>query len=119
MLRAVARRLCWRSISSPMSAGMSSRAERWLEIVSGRDRSAGAALGRVGLAGLSVLYGAIVRGYRGLYDAGVLRQVRLPCRVVSVGNITAGGTGKSTTVRWVVRVLRNAGGRAAVLSYGY
>jgi tetraacyldisaccharide 4'-kinase len=93
--------------------------QRWLEIVSGRNGSAGATLARGGLTVLSWLYAAVIRGYRGLYDLGVLRQVRLPCRVVSVGNITVGGTGKSTTVKWVVQTLQGAGARAAVLSYGY
>jgi tetraacyldisaccharide 4'-kinase len=93
--------------------------QRWLEIVSGRDGSAGAALARGGLTLLSWLYEIVIRGYRGLYDVGALRQVRLPCRVVSVGNITMGGTGKSTTVKWVVKALQAAGARAAVLSYGY
>lgn len=93
--------------------------QRWLEIVSGRDGSAGAALARAGLTLLSWLYELVIRGYRGLYDVGVLRQVRLPCRVVSVGNITMGGTGKSTTVKWVVKALQATGAQVAVLSYGY
>jgi tetraacyldisaccharide 4'-kinase len=96
-----------------------SREQRWLEIVSGCDRSARASLARGGLTLLSWLYGAGVRVYRGLYDLGLLRQVRLPCAVVSVGNITVGGTGKSTTVRWVVRTVRDAGARPVILSYGY
>jgi tetraacyldisaccharide 4'-kinase len=95
------------------------REEKWQEIVSGRNRSVGGALARGALTSLSWLYEGVIRTYRGLYDAGVLKQVRLPCRVVSVGNITVGGTGKSTTVKWVVKTLQEAGARTAVLSYGY
>jgi tetraacyldisaccharide 4'-kinase len=102
-----------------MAASRPTLEQRWIEIISGRDRAPRAALARGGLTILAGLYGAIVRAYRGLYDVGLLRQVRLPCRVVSVGNMTVGGTGKSTTVRWVVNTLRDTGARAAVLSYGY
>jgi tetraacyldisaccharide 4'-kinase len=96
-----------------------SAATAWLAIVSGRDRRLRASLARAALLPLSWLYGAVIGAYRGLYRSGLLRTTDLPCRVISVGNLTVGGTGKSTTVLWLVRRLSRSGQRAAVLSYGY
>jgi len=66
------------------------------------------------------------RGYRGLLDArewlygsGVLRCRALGVPVVSVGNLTVGGTGKTPAVELVVRTLLALGHRPAVLSRGY
>src|SRR5438445_12868749 len=44
---------------------------------------------------LSHLYGLAMRARAALYARGLLRQQILPCRVISVGNLTVGGTGKS------------------------
>src|SRR4029077_16394031 len=73
-------------------------------------------------AGLSVLswaYRAAIavrdRGYRW----GVLPTGRLPCPVVSVGNLTLGGSGKTPTVELAVRTLLDMGAIPAVLSRGY
>lgn len=54
-----------------------------------------------------------------LYWSGLLQSVRLPCKVVSVGNITVGGTGKTPLVEWLVRRLSAHGCKVAVLSRGY
>jgi tetraacyldisaccharide 4'-kinase len=65
-------------------------------------------------------------GYRGLlgtrdwlYALGVLRSHRLGCPVVSVGNLTVGGTGKTPAVELAVRTLIELGHRPAVVSRGY
>jgi tetraacyldisaccharide 4'-kinase len=55
----------------------------------------------------------------GLYDRELLRSAKLPCRVISVGNVTAGGTGKTPMVVLLARMLRGKGYRPAVLSRGY
>lgn len=86
---------------------------------SGEDRRTRARLARAVLLPLSWLYSAVVAGYRALYDLGVLRVTKLPCRVIAVGNLTVGGTGKSTATRWLARLLSNRGQHVAVLSYGY
>ncbi len=54
-----------------------------------------------------------------LYDKGVLKQKSLPCKVVSIGNITVGGTGKTPMVHYVANLLKGLGLRVAVLSRGY
>lgn len=98
---------------------MSALEHGWLELVSGRSRAWWAGPARAGLALLSAPYAAGISGYRALFDFGILRPAQLPCPVVSIGNITVGGTGKTTTVRWLVRRLQAWGRRPAILSRGY
>lgn len=54
-----------------------------------------------------------------LHEAGVLTRNTLPVPVLSVGNITMGGTGKSPFVIWLVERLRRLGRRPAILTRGY
>jgi tetraacyldisaccharide 4'-kinase len=61
----------------------------------------------------------VVRVYRSGFDWKLLTVSRLPCAVIAIGNITVGGTGKTTTVRWLVRTLLEWRLRPVVLSYGY
>jgi len=53
------------------------------------------------------------------YTLGILSQTRLPCTVISVGNITWGGTGKTPAIIMIAKLLRERGKRVAVLSRGY
>src|SRR5690606_22578410 len=53
------------------------------------------------------------------YDRGLLRVERLDVPVVSVGNLTVGGTGKTPLVAWLVERARRAGRRPGVLARGY
>jgi tetraacyldisaccharide 4'-kinase len=84
----------------------------------GEERGVGAALLRAGLSVVSPVYAAAMRGRNVKYDLG-LGVKRLPRPVVSVGNITTGGTGKTPVVRWLCERLREAGERPAVLMRGY
>ena len=72
------------------------------------------------LLGLSKIYGALVRCRGRVYQApwGASSQ-RLACRVVSVGNMTLGGTGKTPMTIFVAQLIHRAGCRTAVLSRGY
>jgi tetraacyldisaccharide 4'-kinase len=68
---------------------------------------------------LSWLYGAGVTLRARLYGSGALKRARLPHPVVSIGNLTTGGTGKTPVVLYLAGVLRRAGLHPAVLSRGY
>jgi tetraacyldisaccharide 4'-kinase len=72
-----------------------------------------------GLAALSLGYRGALRIRELAYRAGILRTGRLPCPVVSVGNLTLGGSGKTPTVELVVRTLQELGAVPAVVSRGY
>jgi tetraacyldisaccharide 4'-kinase len=81
-------------------------------------RKSSPAVGAV-LSVLSVLYGFAVWLRLAACQAGILRRRRLPFTVISVGNITLGGTGKTPVVIHIADELRRRGRRPAVLSRGY
>ncbi len=68
---------------------------------------------------LGWLYSGIVALRNKAFDWGLLRVTRVDVSVISVGNITVGGTGKTPLVEYVVRSLLKQGRRAAVVSRGY
>jgi tetraacyldisaccharide 4'-kinase len=68
---------------------------------------------------LSLLYGAGVRARVWLYANGWLKQKRLNATVISVGNLTVGGTGKTPMVIWLAEKFLADGKRVAILSRGY
>jgi tetraacyldisaccharide 4'-kinase len=67
----------------------------------------------------SVLYAIISRVRAWCYAQGVCRSRTLPGTVLSVGNITAGGTGKTPMVLWIAERLAEDGRHAAILTRGY
>jgi tetraacyldisaccharide 4'-kinase len=71
------------------------------------------------LAFFSLLYDVGVRFRLKAYERGIFRGKSLPGFVVSVGNITAGGTGKTPAVAMLARWALNEGHRVAILSKGY
>jgi tetraacyldisaccharide 4'-kinase len=68
---------------------------------------------------LSLLYGSYVRLRAWCYANGWLKQKRLRGKVISVGNLTVGGTGKTPMVMWLAERLLAEGKRVAILSRGY
>ncbi|NGZ60967.1 MAG: tetraacyldisaccharide 4'-kinase [Nitrospira sp. LK265] len=74
---------------------------------------------RKGLYWVAGLYGLIIRFRLWCYRKGWLSTTRLPCAVVSVGNLTVGGTGKTPIVILLTGWLSAKGRRVAILSRGY
>lgn len=71
------------------------------------------------LTPLRWLYTASVQLRNILYSRGVIKARRLPCRVISVGNIVVGGTGKTPAVIAIAKHLQREGMRVAILLRGY
>ncbi len=67
----------------------------------------------------SRLYGAIAALRNWLFDKGILKSFQSPIPVVSVGNLTVGGAGKTPFVDWIVKHYSREGKRVAILSRGY
>ncbi|MCG8511455.1 MAG: tetraacyldisaccharide 4'-kinase, partial [Rhodospirillales bacterium] len=78
-----------------------------------------AAAARGGLALAEPVYRAVVSARNKRFDNGKRTIARLPRPVISVGNITTGGTGKTPMVIHLARLLHEAGHRPAVLLRGY
>jgi tetraacyldisaccharide 4'-kinase len=68
---------------------------------------------------LSEIYGAVVRLRRKGYATGFLKSKTLPCAVISIGNLTIGGTGKTPMTIYLAERLKQMGYRVAVISRGY
>ena len=92
---------------------------RYLDIIRGTQRGPGAACARFGLKALSGLYraGLLVRNAR--YRLGLGIPAPPPVPVVSVGNLTVGGTGKTPVVEWLAGRGLGAGLRTGILLRGY
>ncbi|NTV02163.1 MAG: tetraacyldisaccharide 4'-kinase [Chlorobiaceae bacterium] len=71
------------------------------------------------LAPAGQIYGLVMSVRNTLYDLGIIKAWRAPAPVVSVGNITTGGTGKTPLVDWIVKFYRAHGRRVAIVSRGY
>ena len=84
--------------------------------------------GELGAAGYAVsalllpaelLYRAGAIGYHGAWTSGLLKPVRVPVSVISVGNLTVGGAGKTPVTRWLAGRLLARGRRPGILHGGY
>lgn len=64
-------------------------------------------------------YGSIVAARNWAYDRGLKEAVKVPIPVVSVGNLTVGGTGKTPAVAMIARWFREHQTRVSILSRGY
>jgi tetraacyldisaccharide 4'-kinase len=95
------------------------RANGFRELVSGELGGAAPALARAALRALEVPYTAAVRVRNWRYDTGRVRIHKLEVPVVSVGNLTLGGTGKTPAVEWIAGWFRDRGVRVGLVSRGY
>ena len=77
------------------------------------------ALLKIIMAPFAVFYYIALKVRKAAYSVGVFRRKKLPTRVISVGNITLGGTGKSSFVYHLCRFLGGHGKRCCVLTRGY
>lgn len=87
--------------------------------MSGTKTGPAAAALRAALAIIAPGYALATTARNKAFDAGLRRIRRLPRPVLSVGNITAGGTGKTPMIRWLAARLREDRRRVAILSRGY
>lgn len=89
------------------------------DVLAGRRRGLLPSMLRAGLAPFGVAYGACAAIRRALYRRGWLKSRRLTGPVVCIGNLTAGGTGKTPLVYWAARHLLGRGHKVAILARGY
>ena len=68
---------------------------------------------------LSILFRAIIAIRNYLYDTNRLKARTLPCKVISIGNITTGGSGKTPTVEFLSLYLKSLGKNVGIISRGY
>ncbi len=68
---------------------------------------------------LSLLYGAVTRTRLSLYRRGTFQTTKLDRPVISIGNITTGGTGKTPLVEYVARTIAAQGKKVCILTRGY
>ncbi len=68
---------------------------------------------------LSILYGAVTRTRLSLYRRGTFHTTKLDRPVISIGNITTGGTGKTPLVEWVAKTIAAHGKKVCILTRGY
>ncbi len=91
----------------------------FLDVIEGREQTKTAGLLRFFLRQLSRIFALIVQLRLRLYQWGILRPHTLGCQVLSVGNLTVGGTGKTPVVEVFARSLQEQGRKVAILSRGY
>ena len=93
--------------------------EYYLSILSGQQRGFIAAIVKSTLSAFTLPYLAVLSTRNALYRSDIIKSTRLPVKVISVGNITTGGTGKTPLVEFTVKYLGEIGRKVAVLSRGY
>jgi len=88
-------------------------------LVSGERRGFDAALMRSILSAAEIPYSLGVHWRNRCFDTGRFRAQAVEVPVLSVGNLTLGGTGKTPMVAWLARWLNDRGARVAIVSRGY
>lgn len=90
-----------------------------MEVISGNAKGLGAFTARTALSILSGAYFAGLKTRQAAYTLGLKRREKVDARVISIGNITAGGTGKTPATIHFARAFLKEGRRTVVLSRGY
>ena len=90
-----------------------------LEVIFEERRGFAASLTRGTLFALSKVFAVVIKLRRFLYDVRIFRDSTLGIQVITVGNLTVGGTGKTPVVEKFARELQDAGRKVAILSRGY
>jgi tetraacyldisaccharide 4'-kinase len=90
-----------------------------LEVIFEQRRGKRAAVARATLFAFSEVYQAAIKLRRFLYDVRILRDSTLGVQVITIGNLTVGGTGKTPVVEKFARELTDQGRKVAILSRGY
>ena len=90
-----------------------------IDVILERRKGARATLLRWMLFGLSGIYRQAVLLRLFLYRNRVIREHNLGCMVISIGNLTVGGTGKTPVVEMFAKALQKGGRNVAILSRGY
>ena len=94
-------------------------AETFRRLVDGSTTGFGPAAARMALAGIAAPYRLAVAARNAAYDAGVLPRYAAGVPVISIGNLTLGGTGKTPLVAWAARAVLRCHRRPAIVSRGY
>jgi tetraacyldisaccharide 4'-kinase len=102
-----------------VAGGLRRRAEAPLRRWWAGEAGAWGAVLAAATAPAAALYGWGVRLRNLAYDTGLLRSAKPPIPVISVGNLTVGGTGKTPLTAWIVDLVLEEGRRPAVVSSGY
>jgi tetraacyldisaccharide 4'-kinase len=90
-----------------------------IDVILERQHGLRARMLRAMLYGLSFIYEGIVQARLYFYRKRIFRERTLGCLVISIGNLTVGGTGKTPIVEKFARALQSGGRRVAILSRGY
>lgn len=91
----------------------------YISVISEQREGRGADFLRLCMRYLSYIYKSITSGRNFLYEKGIFRHHTLGCQVISIGNLTVGGTGKTPVVEVFARALQREGRKVAILSRGY
>lgn len=102
-----------------MTENVDARGDTFVQIISGARRGIWANILRAGLRLMSWAYGFATFTRNRMFDVGIKKTHRVPAPVISIGNLTAGGTGKTPFVAYVVDWLLRRGIRPAIVSRGY
>src|ERR1044071_6319569 len=102
-----------------MSRSLENLEQFAIDVILERRGGARAALLRSFLFLLSLVYARLVQLRLFLYRKRIFRERALGCLVISIGNLTVGGTGKTPIVEKFARALQAGGRRVAILSRGY